>query len=228
MKFITANALSFACLAAMVVIGVIMYPGLPETVPSQYNYEGEPENYVPKLLMIVIMPIAYAATIIAINLMIRFSPEKFAMTNSMRAGETIVFGTGLLLLSTHVGMMATVGAVDEFHQYLAVGLACFLVISGNVIGKTERNFIFGLRLPWTVASAANWRATHRFAGRVMVISGVLLLSLNFYWPSLELNLVLGLSSVIVAPIYSFVFYLKNERKREIKRGSASENHQSER
>jgi uncharacterized membrane protein len=220
MKFIIANALSFACLAAMVVIGVIMYPGLPETVPSHYNFKGEPGNYLPKLLIVVLMPIVYAATIVAINLMIRFSPEKFAMTNSMRSGEIIVFGTGLLLLSTHVGMMATVGDVDEFHQYLAVGLACFLIISGNVIGKTERNFIFGLRLLWTVASAANWRATHRFAGRVMVISGVLLLTLNFYWPSLELNLVLGLSSVVIAPIYSFVFYVKNERSRENK-GEAS-------
>jgi uncharacterized membrane protein len=220
MKFIIANALSFACLAAMVVIGVIMYPGLPETVPSHYNFKGEPGNYLPKLLIVVLMPIVYAATIVAINLMIRFSPEKFAMTNSMRSGEIIVFGTGLLLLSTHVGMMATVGDVDEFHQYLTVGLACFLIISGNVIGKTERNFIFGLRLLWTVASAANWRATHRFAGRVMVISGVLLLTLNFYWPSLELNLVLGLSSVVIAPIYSFVFCVKNERSRENK-GEAS-------
>ena len=220
MKFIIANALSFACLAAMVVIGVIMYPGLPETVPSHYNFKGEPGNYLPKLLIVVLMPIVYAATIVAINLMIRFSPEKFAMTNSMRSGEIIVFGTGPLLLSTHVGMMATVGDVDEFHQYLTVGLACFLIISGNVIGKTERNFIFGLRLLWTVASAANWRATHRFAGRVMVISGVLLLTLNFYWPSLELNLVLGLSSVVIAPIYSFVFCVKNERSRENK-GEAS-------
>lgn len=166
------------------------------------------------------MPIAYATTIIVINLMIRFSPEKFAMTNSMRAGEIIVFGIGLLLLSTHVGIMASVGEIDKFHQYLAVGMACFLIIAGNVIGKTERNFIFGLRLPWTVASAENWRATHRFAGRVMVISGVLLLSLSFYWPSLELNLALGLSSVVAAPIYSFVFYLRNERSSENKEGAS--------
>lgn len=212
MKFLIANALSFACLAAMVVVGIIMYPGLPETIPSQYSIDGEPENYVPKLLMIVIMPIAYAATIVVINLMIRFSPEKFAMTNSMRAGEIIVFGTGLLLLASHVGLMASVGDIEKFHQYLAVGMACFLIISGNVIGKTERNFIFGIRLPWTLASMENWRATHRFAGKLMVISGVLLLSLSFYWPSLLLNLVLGLSWLGVAAIYSFVFFLKNERK----------------
>lgn len=37
MKFLIANALSFACLTAMIVIGIIMYPGLPETIPSEYD-----------------------------------------------------------------------------------------------------------------------------------------------------------------------------------------------
>jgi len=216
MKFIIANALSFACLAAMVIVGVIMYPGLPDTIPTQYNFEGVAGNYMPKLVVVLIMPIAYAMTIVLINLMIRFSPEKFAMTNSMRAGEIIVFGTGLLLLSTHVGMMATVGDVDKFHQYLAVGMASFLIISGNVIGKTERNFIFGIRTPWAVASRENWRATHRFAGRLMVISGLLLLALSFYWPSLLMNLSLGLSWLPMTAVHSFVFYLKNERNSENK------------
>ena len=91
MKFILANALSFACLAAMVVVGIIMYPGLPETIPTQYNFEGAAGNYAPKLLVILIMPISYAVSIGVVNLMIRFSPENFAMTNSLRATDIVVF-----------------------------------------------------------------------------------------------------------------------------------------
>ncbi|PCI79435.1 MAG: hypothetical protein COB20_04775 [SAR86 cluster bacterium] len=217
MKFIIANALSFACLAAMVVIGIIMYPGLPETIPTQYNFEGVAGNYMPKLVVVLIMPMSYAVSIVVINLMIRFSPEKFAMTNSLRAMDIIVFSAGLLLLASHVGLMVSLGDADSFHQYFAIGMACFLIISGNVIGKTERNFIFGIRIPWTVASMENWRATHRFAGRLMVISGLLLLPLSLYWPSLLLNLALGLGWLVVAAIYSFVFYLKNERNSENKK-----------
>ena len=228
MKFIIANALSFACLAAMVVVGIIMYPGLPETIPTQYNFEGVAGNYMPKLVVVLIMPIAYAASIIVINFMIHFSPEKFAMTNSMRAGEIIVFSSGLLMLASHVGLMVSLGDADISNQYFAVGMACFLIISGNVIGKTERNFIFGIRTPWAVASMENWRATHRFAGRLMVISGLLLLALSFYWPSLLMNLTLGLSWLPMAAVHSFVFYLKNERHSENKKGPASENYQFER
>ena len=219
MKFLTDNALSFACLAAMVVAGVIMYPGLPETIPTQYSFEGEPGEYASKLLVIIVMPLAFAVSIVVINLMIRFSPEKFAMTNSLRTIDIIVFSVGLLLLACQLGLMVSLGDAELFHQYFAVGMACFLIISGNVIGKTERNFIFGIRIPWTVASMENWRATHRFAGRLMVISGMLLLALSFYWPSLLLNLALGLSWLLVAAIYSFVFFLKNERNNGNKEGA---------
>lgn len=220
MKFILANALSFACLAAMIVLGIVMYPGLPETIATQYNFEGVAGNYTPKLLVVLVMPISYAASIVVVNLMIHFSPEKFAMTNSLRAMDIMVFSVGLLLLISHAGMMVSLGDADIFHQYFAVGMASFLIISGNVIGKTERNFIFGIRLPWTVATMENWRATHRLAGKLMVISGLLLLPLSFFWPSLLMNLTLGLSWLPMASVHSFVFYLKNERNRENKEGAS--------
>ena len=114
--------------------------------------------------------------------------------------------------------MVSLGDADIFHQYFAVGMACFLIISGNVIGKAERNFIFGIRIPWTIAPMENWRATHRLAGRLMVISGLLLLALSFYWPSVLLNLTLGLSWLPMADVQSFVLYPKNERNRENKEG----------
>ena len=59
--------------------------------------------------------------------------------------------------------MVSLGDADIFHQYFAVGMACFLIISVNVIGKAERNFIFGIRIPWTVASMENRRGAPRIA-----------------------------------------------------------------
>lgn len=115
-------------------------------------------------------------------------------------------------------MMVSLGDADIFHQYFAVGMACFLIISGNVIGKTERNFIFGIRIPWTIAPMENWRATHRLAGRLMVISGLLLLILSFYRPSLLMDLTLGLSWLPMAALHLFVIYIKDERNRENKEG----------
>ncbi|GJM12925.1 MAG: hypothetical protein DHS20C12_13280 [Pseudohongiella sp.] len=211
MRFILANALSFLCLITMIAAGLFMYSGLPESIPTQYSFTGIPGNYVPKQAAVLIMPLAYAATIAIIHFMIQFSPEKFAMPNSQRAMDIIVFSVGVLLLAAHLGILASQGDSGVFQQYFAVGFSCLLIIMGNVIGKTERNFIAGIRLPWTLASEKNWRATHRLAGRLMVLSGLLLFLTSFLWASLPLTLVVGLSWLIISSIYSFLFFLKNER-----------------
>ena len=50
----------------------------------------------------------------------------------------------------------------------------FLVI-GNLLPKCPYSRVLGIRLPWTLASEQNWFATHRFAGRVWMIGGFLML-----------------------------------------------------
>jgi len=188
-----------------------MYPSLPESVPMQPDINGTPGNYLPRQVAILIIPFAYAVSIMVINFMIRFSPNQFSMPNSQRSMDIMLFGVGLLLLSAHSGILAGLGDDDIFQQYFCIGLAGSLLVIGNVVGKSERNFIFGIRIPWTLASTQNWRATHRFAGRLMVLSGVLLLMLSYNWSSLELGLVLSLGWIPISAIYSFMFYLKNER-----------------
>lgn len=211
MKYLQANVLSLVCLVAMFVMGLIMYSGLPETLPTQYSFTGIPGNYLPKEAVILMLPIAYAVTIAATRLLIHYSPQKFSMENSRRAMEITILSIGILLLALHIGLLASRGESSIFQQYLAVGLASFLVIMGNVIGKTERNFIIGIRIPWTLASEKNWRATHRMSGKLMVVSGFLLLASSFFFTSLPLTLCLGLGWLIVSAIYSFLFFLKNER-----------------
>ena len=211
MKFLQVNALSIACLVAMFAVGVIMYSGLPETLPTQFSFTGVPQNYLPKEAVILLLPIGYAVTIAATRLLIHYSPQKFAMENSRRAMDITILSIGILFLALHIGLLASRGDSNIFQQYLAVGLAFFLVIMGNVIGKTERNFIIGIRIPWTLASEKNWRATHRLAGKLMVVSGLLLLASSFFFTSLPLTLCLGLGWLLVSAIYSFLFFLKNER-----------------
>lgn len=143
--------------------------------------------------------------------MIHFSPQKFSMPNSQRPMDIIIFSVGILVLSVHIGTMASQGDSGIFQQSLSFGLACCLIVMGNVVGKTERKFFVGIRLPWTIASEQNWRATHRLAGRLMVISGLLLLVTSFFSASLLITLGIGLGWVVLAVIYSFLFYLKNER-----------------
>jgi len=211
MKLLQVNALSVACLVAMLAVGVIMYSSLPATLPTQFSFTGVPGNYLPKEAVILLLPFTYAVTMAATRVLIHYSPQKFAMENSRRAMDITILSIGIMFLAIQIGLLASEGDSTIFQHYLAVGIAFFLVIMGNVIGKTERNFIIGIRIPWTLASEQNWRATHRVSGKLMVVSGFALLASSFFYTSLPLTLCLGLGWLIVSAIYSFLFFLKNER-----------------
>ncbi|CAN0519991.1 unnamed protein product, partial [Scytosiphon promiscuus] len=158
MKILRTNLVSILCLLAMLAAGFSLYPGLPETIPTQYGFDGRPGNVRAKSLVLALMPFAYIVSIITVNLLVHYSPEKFSMPNSKRPMDTIIFAVGLLLRAVHIGLLRAVGDAEVFVQYLSIGLALFLIITGNVFGKTERNFFVGVRIPWTIASEDNWRA----------------------------------------------------------------------
>lgn len=41
-----------------------------------------------------------------------------------------------------------------------------MIVIGNYLPKTHRNYIIGIRLPWTLENDENWRKTHRLAGKI--------------------------------------------------------------
>ena len=55
----------------------------------------------------------------------------------------------------------------------ATGLLFMLL--GNYMGKIRRNYVMGIRTPWTLESDLVWDKTHRLGGRLFAASGLLTL-----------------------------------------------------
>lgn len=90
-------------------------------------------------------------------------------------------------------------------------MGLLFIIIGNYMPKTKQNYTIGLKIPWTLNDEANWNATHRFAGRLWVIGGILILPAAFL-PITVLPWVLVVIIPLVAlpVIYSGVYYKKNK------------------
>ena len=140
------------------------------------------------------------------------------MPNSKRAMDIIIFGVGILFCFLHYALLLNHGDAEFFLRYFTYGMAFFMIIVGNVFGKTERNFFLGVKTPWAIASEANWRATHRLAGKMLVGMGILLLLSNTLYPNPYLTILLPLSTALIPVIYSLLYFIKYEKK-----GSSDEN-----
>jgi len=211
MKFIQRNLLSLFALASMIIFSVVVFDSLPDQVPSSYNMAGEVTDTQPRWLMVSLSPLIFLGVLLLVNGLIFISPDKFSMPNSKRAMDIILFGTGVMVFFIHVAVIDAAGDIDRFTFFFTYGMAAFFIITGNVFGKTERNFFLGIRLPWTLASQENWRATHRLAGKLMVLFGVLLLLVNSFFVNLWLTILLCTAPLLLPFLYSPYYYFKYER-----------------
>ena len=79
------------------------------------------------------------------------------------------------------------------------------VVIGNYLPKCRHNYTVGIRLPWTLDNEDNWNHTHRFAGYVWIIAGVVTLLSVF----LSHAAVVWVAAIFVASlsplVYSFVY-----------------------
>ena len=215
--WIKRNLPSFAIIGIMLVFSYFYYGSLPDTIPTHFDFHGNPDRYSSKKFFIVLMPVIFSIVLVITNILVYISPKIFSMAHSKKALDRIIFGTGLLFLGIHLGSMLDPGPMEVnglSTRIFTAGMACFLIVAGNMLGKSERNFFVGFRIPWTIASEANWKATHRFAARMMVGWGVLLVIIIPVYSQVALATVGLILILLISCGYSFWYYLKKERPYE--------------
>ena len=68
----------------------------------------------------------------------------------------------------------------------------------------------GIKLPWTLEDEENWNKTHRMAGFLWVIGGVVIMATAFlgaFW----LFFVVLIPMVFVPTVYSYLLYKKKNK-----------------
>jgi len=92
--------------------------------------------------------------------------------------------------------------------FILIGI--MFIFIGNYLPKTQPNYTIGLKLPWTLHSDYNWQKTHRLAGILWIIGGLLIV-VGAFFLSTEASPVLTwgffgiLSVMVIVPIiYSLI------------------------
>ena len=196
-----------------VLVGLLLWHQLPEQIPVHFNSEGVADSYQSKLwgvtfIYLVIFACHWFAAIIT-------SVDPRRRNISSKIYRLVLWICPVI--SVFVGVMIYGTALNwpwvniNFMANLLLGVI-FIVI-GNYLPKCRQNYTVGIKVPWTLASEANWDATHRMAGKLWVAGGVLilLLAIQPWIPAFPISLVLILAVTFIPMIYSFVYYLRNEK-----------------
>jgi len=190
---------------------------LPDPMPSHYGFDGKADNFSAKDAFIMI----YVGMCVGVYLLMTFIPwvdpfwkriqSKYNIFLIMRdcAMFFFLYFYVVILLSAKTGYL--------HDAVFGVGIGLFFMLLGNYLPRLPRNFFFGIRSPWTLASEEVWKRTHVLGGWMFVLAGLLMILLSVAGIKMGLVFVFILVPLLVFTglIYPLWLYRKIQKDNKL-------------
>ena len=189
--------------------GIWAMPHLPARVPTHFGLNGQANGWMSPAGA-VFVPVGVS---VLVWLLLLVAPVIDPRRRNYPAFLPFLRALRLLVVLV-VALMFAASMWRGLGHPLQVGNVAVLVVGmlfmfiGNSLGRVRHNYFVGIRTPWTLANEEVWRRTHRFAGPVLMVGGLLPIVLLPFWPQAGriLLLVSVLGSVLVAVVYSYLVF----------------------
>ena len=199
--------------------------GLPETVPTHFNYRFEVDAVGSPWFMIVCPAVTLVFTI-AMMVEQKIRGREYANNKPLTifAVAFVAFFIALgWMLYAMCGTGAQMGDKTNVPLDLLMGLgfAVLFIVMGNYLPTVKPNRTFGIRMPATFRNEEVWKKTHRFAGRAYVLGGffTMLMSLIGYFIGASWLIFVGLLLGVFGSSIVILIYAKRLEK-QIKENAA--------
>ena len=152
-----------------------VWKDLPMEVPLHWNIQGEVDRYGSKnelLWLTTLLPIFMYLLFLFVPLI---DPKKKI---AMMGGKfyTIRFFLTLFLSVLFTFIIYSVKEQTLTNpNYLFMIIGIFYVVLGNYFKTIKPNYFIGIRTPWALENETIWKNTHRLAGKLWVLGGLLII-----------------------------------------------------
>jgi len=166
-----------------VVATLVVYPRLPEQVPTHWNLQGEVDDWSSRLWGSWTIPLVMAFMLLAFRAFPLIDPRRENYAKFAGAYEGMLLLILLFMLALHLSLLATMlGRPMSVMRLMPVGVGLLLIGIGVLLPKAHANWFIGIRTPWTLSNDRVWERTHRVGGRVMIATGILIAASAFLAP----------------------------------------------
>ncbi|MCT4403519.1 DUF1648 domain-containing protein [Leuconostoc falkenbergense] len=154
-----------------IVYGGLLWQYLPQQLPIHFGIDGQPDQYAPKLIAVIGLPVL----IIAVNYVIIRSMKNKGIDNQ-KVFTVLIWSLPLLL-----NVVQIVTFMHALNYHINIGsvilpvIGLLFIVLGNYLPKTTPNYMVGIRLRETLHNSENWQKTNRLGGFTMVFAGLILL-----------------------------------------------------
>ncbi|MCG5253320.1 SdpI family protein [Brevibacillus agri] len=201
------SRLTILCFLASVVMAVICYPSMPDTMAVHWGINGEPDGFAPKLVGVAFVPIMMVVLFLASRYREqsyqKFASSKDAIMHTLMVALLVIHG---LIIGYGYGYMVNMATAAT----LILGV--LFITMGNFMPRFRHNYMIGIRTPWTLASEEVWKKTHQLGSRVFFIGGLLIVLTSFLPAPLHFIVLLFLIVATILVTMGSSYYYAKRRK----------------
>ena len=157
-----------------VLIGIICWNRLPDVMATHFGMNNEANGFSSKAFAVfgipaILLAVLWLGAFVTSNDPKRqnISPKMFSLVVWIAPVTSLVVAA--ILYPVNLGYALDI----TFFVELLSGV--MFIIIGTYLPKARQNYTIGIRVPWTLANEENWNRTHRLAGTLWIICGILMI-----------------------------------------------------
>lgn len=205
-----SKILAFLILIFTIITTGLTYPYLPNKIPVHWNLSGDIDNFINKQTYVFIPTIF---TIFMIALMIclpKIDQKKDNYKNFSKYYDLCLLSILTFFFLIHcITLSISLGLNININKLIPTLLGLLFIVIGYAVQKTELNYLFGVKTPWSLSGEVSWVKTNTLYGKLIIVSGALtilstlLLNSNITFIVLIASV---LSSSLISVICSYFYY----------------------
>jgi uncharacterized membrane protein len=166
---------------AAVTASIIVYPQLPERMPTHWSASGDVNGWSSRLLGAWIVPLIMAVVWLVMRAIPHIDPRRANYANFAGTYDALVILVLLFMLVLHVIVLAAAtGTPVRMDRIMMPLVGVFIAGIGFLIPRAAPNWFVGIRTPWTLTSDLSWEKTHKLGGPLFIAFGVLMIVAGFF------------------------------------------------
>jgi uncharacterized membrane protein len=163
-----------AVLLVTFIVTIVVYPSMPELIPSHWNAAGQVNDYMSKFWGLFLIPLLMAGFVALLMVIPRIDPLKknYDKFRGYYDGFILVFAVYLLVIQVQI-LLWSAGVEVSPNLTFPLLFGVLFIYIGFFIDHAEPNWFVGIRTPWTLSSVSVWKKTHMIGGKLFKIAGII-------------------------------------------------------
>lgn len=168
--------------------GIYFWKSLPEQMATHFDFNGAANGWSSRGFAVFGLPLF----LLGIHLLCIFCPGIVRKQAGVNIGgkadneedsavmnpkiELVLLWTcpAVSLVCAASIYPAALGIENNIGMVVQIFMGLLFMIIGNYLPKCTQNWFVGIKLPWTLTDEENWNRTHRVAGLIWVVCGLLM------------------------------------------------------